>query len=395
VKRYAVIGSLVVLVLLATPVAAQEELPSPGITPDSWLYVFDRAFEWLQKLFAFTPEAKARLALELAAERLAEALEMDRRGKPEFAARIAEDYVKEMDEAKRYGEAIAEAATQRDIKEVISRATSIHLAVLEKINPDNPLYPCKRKAEDVGIDVALTLEEKAKRQLDAAGRRAEEAKAMADKGRAELVRQMVEDYEEQLNKAVSYGEALAEQAKKKDFEILVAEATSIHIDVLEGVLEKVPEHAKPVIKRAIDTSKREHEESLNRLGEVDPLKAVELQLKFAEKMLERAKEKVDKGRIEEAEELFEEYQAKVSKALEMIDIAKEAGMNITEITEKVVLATSKHLETLQEVHVRVPEEAKAAIERAIEVSAEGQEKALEALRKAERPEEAKETEEEK
>ncbi len=54
--------------------AEEEELtlPDPGITPDSPLYVFDRAMETAQEFFTRNAQARARLQVSFAAERVAE-----------------------------------------------------------------------------------------------------------------------------------------------------------------------------------------------------------------------------------------------------------------------------------------------------------------------------------
>lgn len=392
VKKRVLVGPLLMLTLLIAPAIARGGLPSPGVTPDSWLYGLDRAIEALQKAFTFTPEAKVKLALQLAAERLSEAREMLERGKAELAASIAEDYRKEMDEAARYGGAMAEAAKRGEARNAINQAASAHLKVLKEVMPDSPLYPCKRKAEDIGIGVAQTLEEKARRQLSAAGDRIEEAKAMVEEEKLELARKALEDYEEGLGKALNYGEAIAELAKKKEFEELVFEATSVHINVLERVLEKAPDAAKPAIEKAIAASKKGQEEAIERIREVEPAEAAKLYLKLAEDKLQKLKEKVKEGRIKEAIKLMEEYQRNISKSLEIVDEARGAGKGVAEAAEKIALATSKHLEILEGVRDRVREEAKPAIERSMKVSARGQERALEALRK-ENPRRAKKVEE--
>lgn len=390
--KSALVGSLLMLTLLIAPAIAREGLPSPGVTPDSWLYGLDRAIEALQKAFTFAPEAKAKLALQLAAERLSEAEEMLERGKTKLAFSMAEDYGREMDEAARYGEAVAEAAKREEVKKAISQAASAHLEVLKGVAPDSPLYLCKRKAEDIGISEARTLEEKARKQLNAAGSRIDEVKAMVEEGKLDLARKALGDYEEELTKALSYGGAIADLAKKKEFEELVVEATSIHISVLERVLDGAPDAARPAIERAMAASKKGREEAIGRIGEAEPVEAAELYLKLAEDRVQKMEEKIRGGRIKEAMELMEEYQRELSKSLEMVDRARAAGKDTAEAAEKVALATSKHLEILKEVHDKVPEEAKPAIERSMEVSAMGRERALEALRK-EAPGRAKSVEE--
>jgi hypothetical protein len=357
----------IIACLLVISLAA--ELPSPGITPDSWFYGLDRAFEAIQKAFAFTPEAKARLALQLASERLAEAKEMEARQKPELAAKTAEDYGGEMDEALRH-------ATQAVMKEVVEQAT-LHLTVLEKTMPDEALYKAKRKAEEIEIRAAETAEERARKELECAERRLEEVKQMVEKGKSDLARDVLEDYKDEINRAIEYGARIAELAKKKEFEEMVVLATSIHTETLEDVLEKAK--AKQAIEDAIDASIRGQEECLDRLAKIKPERAAELCFGIAEKRLERLREEVEKGNTERVEKIAAEYERKMNKTLEFIEIA-----NVTKIgmlLETVSNATSKHLGVLEGVWGKVPEEAKDAIEKAMNVSAKGQQKALEALEK--------------
>ena len=50
----------------------QVTLPSAGLTPESSFYFFDRLGENLRQFFAFNPEAKAKLQIEFAGERITE-----------------------------------------------------------------------------------------------------------------------------------------------------------------------------------------------------------------------------------------------------------------------------------------------------------------------------------
>lgn len=50
----------------------QAALPSAGLTPESPFYFLDRLGENLQQFFTFNPEAKAKLQIEFAGERIAE-----------------------------------------------------------------------------------------------------------------------------------------------------------------------------------------------------------------------------------------------------------------------------------------------------------------------------------
>ncbi len=74
--RIILISCLIITSLLfgGTAYAQDEELPlpDPGITPDSPFYVLDMFFEGMQEFFTFNPQAKARLHVAFAAERIAE-----------------------------------------------------------------------------------------------------------------------------------------------------------------------------------------------------------------------------------------------------------------------------------------------------------------------------------
>lgn len=68
--------ALVTLLLIASGTAfaqgTQVNLPSAGLTPESSFYFLDRLGENLRQFFTFNPEAKAKLQIEFAGERIAE-----------------------------------------------------------------------------------------------------------------------------------------------------------------------------------------------------------------------------------------------------------------------------------------------------------------------------------
>ncbi len=68
------LGLLVSLFVFAggTVFAQQTTLPPAGLTPESPFYFLDKLGESLQRFFAFNPEARARLEITFAAERIAE-----------------------------------------------------------------------------------------------------------------------------------------------------------------------------------------------------------------------------------------------------------------------------------------------------------------------------------
>ncbi len=247
--------------------------------------------------------------------------------------------------------------------------------------PDSIFYGLDKAFER--IQLVLTRDEvsKARLHLEIANERIAEGKAMVDRGKPEYLPDMAEEYEKNLGKSQEIAE-VAKGLGKNTAEVdeLVALATSMHIEVLEEILEKVPEQAKGAIERAITQSARGQEKSLNRLGEIAPERSADLYMRIAEKRLNKAKARAEAGDSEDAEKLIEEYNSKLGKSLAMLEKARTMGRDTEEIQEKVLTATSTHQEVLQDVLERVPEEAKEAVEKAMEVSARGREEALEALK---------------
>jgi hypothetical protein len=243
------------------------------------------------------------------------------------------------------------------------------------ITPDSWMYGFKIFFEK--IDLFLTFDElkKAEKHVKYAELRLAEAEEMVKKGKIELTADLMRGYEENIEKS----NEIIEKAKKARENVtkiaeLVAIATSIHLDVLEDICDMVPEHAKPAIERAKNASTKRNEIVLHILEEIAPEKASEIHFRIAEKRLLKAKEKAKKG--EEVEYLIKEYERRINKSTEIAEIAKRLGKNMTALEQLIEEAISIHLDVLSEIHEKVPEEARSAIERAMNVSIKGKERAL-------------------
>jgi len=249
------------------------------------------------------------------------------------------------------------------------------------LTPDSLFYGVEKSLEKLNLFFIFNKVKKAEKHLRYAEERLAEAGEMIEKERLEFVGDLIEEYGENLEKGNEISEiaqGLGENVTK--VRELVAVATSIHIDVLKEILEKVPEQAKASIQRAINSSKRGNEEALNALEKIKPEKAAEIHFKIAERKLNRAREKAEEGKMEEVGELIEEYQERINKSAQITKIAKGLGKNTTAVEQIIAEATSRHLEILSEVHDKVPKQAKPAIEKAIDASANGREKAVKALK---------------
>ena len=105
----------------------------------------------------------------------------------------------------------------------------------------------------------------------------------------------------------------------------------------------------------------------------------ERHLFLAEKRVAEAVALVEKGKPEIAERALEKHQEQLNRALGKAEQAKQKGLDADEVLAKVSEATLTHQAVLIEVYEKVPEQARPAIERAMEASMRGHQEALEAL----------------
>lgn len=113
----------------------------------------------------------------------------------------------------------------------------------------------------------------------------------------------------------------------------------------------------------------------------DPIGKAMSRIKSAEEKTAKIKSKIKEGKTEEIETLAAEYEQDIKDVQDNVDKARALGKDVTSVSEVVEKATAKHTEVLNEVLNKVPEQAKAAIRHAIEVSQRGRQKALENLQK--------------
>jgi len=177
------------------------------------------------------------------------------------------------------------------------------------LTPDSPFYFLERFAEGIGTFFTFGDLNKAARYAALASERIAEAQAVINKGKPEVAEKALKRYEDQLGRAL----AKAETAKTKGQNIervteIVATATSKHLTVLEGVLEKVPEAAKEAITRALEKSKNGHITALKALAGENPGKAVEINIDSSKGRLEKAKQEAAKGNKEKVEKALEDYE---------------------------------------------------------------------------------------
>jgi len=371
-------------------VLAQEtELPNPGLTPDSPFYFLERISEGIGTFFTFGDLKKAERYAKLATERVAEAQAVVEKGKPEAVGKALERYEDQLSEALARAEtAKAKGQKIERVTEIVATATSKHLTVLEGVLEKVPeaakeaVAKALEKSKNGHITAlkALAGENPGKAveiNIDTAKGRLEKAREEAAKKNKEKVEKALEDYED-------FQTTLEEvRGKGKTLAALVSEERTENIedlDEIEDGAEDISVEAENKVEEAKDRAIEKQKASLRDVADEDPEKATEVNLKAAEARLNRAKAKAEEGETDKVEEAVKEFEIQHKFGEEISQIAQGLGKDITTVEQLVGKATSIHLEILAEVYAKVPEQAKEAIEEAMEVSAEGHQRAVEALK---------------
>jgi formate dehydrogenase maturation protein FdhE len=248
--------------------------------------------------------------------------------------------------------------------------------------PGETLYPVKLGTEQVMMLLSRDEVVKAERALSFTERRIGEIEALVAEGRVQDLGLAVEKYGYALNMAL----AKIERARNRglatqNITALVAEATARHLSVLDTVYDTMSDATKAVIAQVREISEKGRQNALAALAKTDTVRAAEMNLAAMEGRLSRVRAKVQAGfgSEEAVEDALQQFEDMARFGQEISQIAEETGLNITEMAELVTEVTSVHLQVLAELYEEVPEEAKQAVERAMEESFRGYEMIIRVL----------------
>ncbi len=151
------------------------------------------------------------------------------------------------------------------------------------LTPDSSFYFLERITEGIGTFFTFGDLKKAERHALLAAERLAEAQAVVEKGKPELVEKILERYENQLVKALIRTEKAKTKGKNtNEVAKTITEATQKHLTVLEKVLEKVPEEAKPAIRHAMVVSTKEGLETASEVASDQDLSLRDICIKKGE-----------------------------------------------------------------------------------------------------------------
>ncbi len=134
------------------------------------------------------------------------------------------------------------------------------------ISPEHPLYQLRRAAELGSENLAPNELVRSEIMVLNAGRRAAEARNISEVNERRAM-ELSEEYSEKMEEVKKLGERISENARKQDFEALVANATQHHAEILSQVRGRVSENAREAIDRALNNSMMGHQRALKKLEE--------------------------------------------------------------------------------------------------------------------------------
>jgi len=182
------------------------------------------------------------------------------------------------------------------------------------LTPDSPFYFLETIAERIGTFFTFGDLKKAERHALLATERLAEAQAVVEKGKPEFVEKALERYRIQLQNSIARAEKA--QTKGENAEKVmtkIGKTTSMHLEVLAEVYEKVSEQAKPAIENAMKVSVKGHEKAVEALKAQNVLGDVPEAVSLPKEVPQEVRERVQMRAQQELE---------IEKVLEGIDTSK-------------------------------------------------------------------------
>jgi len=310
-----VILTLSILFSGAGILAQDTELPHPGITPGSFFYFFEIISEEIGNFFTFGNLKKAQRYAALAAERIAEAQAVIETGNSEAAEQALKRYEDQLEKALASVErAMLKGDNVEEVSDTIAEATGKHLTVLEEVLEKVPEQAKESivKAKDASMsgqkDALRALagenpERATEINLRAVEVRLNRVEIRAEEGRTEDMEEAIKEFENQYK----FGEEISQIAEglgrdTTTVEQLIGRATSLHLEILADVYERVPEQAKQVIERAMEVSVKGHERTVESLKTKGDLDQVPEEIPMPESVSEEIKRRIESKVREELRE---------------------------------------------------------------------------------------------
>jgi len=257
--------------------------------------------------------------------------------------------------------------------------------------PDSNFYSLERQIEELQIAITKSDEKLAKLMSQFATERAAEAAVMANQGEGELQNKATAEYAQMLSSATKHINN-AIKAKGEAVQTLenLNESYKKSEEILNTILDTVPDEAKGAIQKALDNQNKEIATVNGFYAGKDAFFAIKKELEKAKQELEATKKTGDSEAIAKAEQKVKEAEAlkdELEKLKDAADFQKEEVKHLVEQAKKSIKSGFKQVDKANEIMQKVEEKAlenqKRTNEKSIEEMKKAEEKAREEVKKAE------------
>jgi len=159
----------------------------------------------------------------------------------------------------------------------------------------------------------------------------------------------------------------------------VALAILNHLERLDGIEDGASASKREAVINCKEIAVNGHVSALQKLAEVNPVRAAEINLQAMQGRLGRAEAEAAKGNGKGVENALREYERLRRFGEEISDSAGMRGQDTTAIDEMNARATNAHLEALGSIYGQVSQETKGAVEQAMGVAVEEHRQAVQGL----------------
>ena len=306
-RRFNMVAIIVAVVLAISAVGGGTAYASQGSLPGDILYPVKLGTEQVRLVLATGDATKAELYLTFANSRVEEMTALAERGRPEEVNIAVNGYDKAMAmAAAKLEEVSSKGLDTAEISELVALATSQHLSVLDEVKgmvPEEAKQAIAQAKEvsinGIGNALRVLATENPERATEINLATIEDSLNRAMDNAEDNDIDGLEIAVEEFVALSGFGEEISAIAQglgegTTTVDELVARATSIHLEVLAEVYEKVPEQAQgaigAIIEQAMSISIEGHDRAVEALEEAGALGDIPEELPIPEGIPERVKE---------------------------------------------------------------------------------------------------------
>ncbi|MFB6207758.1 MAG: DUF5667 domain-containing protein [Candidatus Nanohaloarchaea archaeon] len=237
--------------------------------------------------------------------------------------------------------------------------------------PGDALYGLDRAMESLSLALTFSKQARANKSLKFARERLAEAKQLQEMNRTELANRSVGSYQKMIQKARRIGESVSQAAKQQNINGVISNATMEHARVLNQM--------KVTAGDPMYQAKTGAEEVAVGL-ETNAVQKARKQAEVLQHRVNETKFLADTNRTQAIERTMNHYNQELQQMQRIANVTdNRTRMKVQEI---VANATQKHIQVLERVREKVPEQARQGIDNALNNSRKGHQNAVDAFKKA-------------